>query len=196
MGNKSAGYEKIPINLDEADGGQTTGLAGVTKQKSGWILKQKMWSWSGDDYTIIDEKKNPAFKVSGKAFSLRDGMLFLDDKGNKLAFLQKKLMALRATWKLFTFTPNYEGQESTDKKTIGKTEMPLYQYGIIEAKIASLLGEFSFKRYVTNEEKAKLWVANVKFSLKFKLDVRRADTQQVIAQIGQTAFFQFEQASE
>ena len=186
---------KLTVNLDTADGGQTTGIAGVTEKKSGWILKQK-WSWSGDDYTIVDDQKNPVFKVSGKAFSHRNGMLFLDTNGEKIAYLCKKYFTLRPTYKLFTFTPNYEGQESTDKQKIKDTEFPLYRYAYIDQKLMSLVGEYYFKRYVTNDQKEEVWQAKGKFSLKMKLDVKKSDTKEVIAQIGQTSFFQFEAASE
>ena len=192
MGQTDSQYAKILLNLNTADGGQTNGLAGVTKKKSGWTLKHKTWSWSGRDYTIVDDQNSPAFNVTGKVLSLRGGMLFLDPKGGKpVAYLQKKLLALRSTWKLFTFSPNFEGQAVTCKTKVAQTEVPIYQYALIEAKIASFWGKMRFKRYVSNEETEDVWEAKVKCSLKFKLDVRKAGTKEVVAQLGQTAFFQF-----
>ena len=191
MGQTESQYGKMLLNLNNVDGDQTEGLAEVTKEKSGWIIKQKAWSWSGGDYTIVDDQKIPAFNVTGKV-SLRDGMLFLDPKGGKpLAYLQKKLLALRTTWKLFTFSPNFVGQAVTCKTKIARAEVPIYQYALIEAKIAYLLGEMRFKRYVTDGETEDVWEAKVKFSWKFKLDVRKAHTKEIVAQIGQTSAFQW-----
>ena len=168
----------------------------MTKEKSGWTLKHKTWSWSGRDYTIVDDQSKPAFNVNGKVLSLRGGMLFLDPKGGKpVAYLQKcyekKLLTFMTIWKLFTFSPNFEGQGVTCKTKVAQTEVPIYQYARIEAKIASLCVKMRFKRYVSNEETEDVWEAKVKCSLKFKLDVRKADTKEVVAQLGQTAFFQF-----
>lgn len=178
-------------NLDMADGGQTEGLAGVTKKKSNWILKQKLWSWSGGDYTIVDNQMISAFKVTGK-LSFRKGMFFFIPGRNKpIAYMQEKLLALRTTWKLFTFSPNFVGQAVTCKTKIARAEVPIYQYALIEAKIAYLLGEMRFKRYVTDGETEDVWEAKVKFSWKFKLDVRKAHTKEIVAQIGQTSAFQW-----
>ena len=206
--NVIAGDEKSTVDLDAADGGQTTALAGVTEKKTGWILKQKMWSWSGDDYTIVEAsgiqsdttldglQKSAAFQVSGKAFDLRNAMLFRDPDGNKIALLCKKFFTMRPTYKLFTFAPNYAGQESTDKQKIDGTQFPLYRYAKIESKIFSFKGEYKFIRYLTNEQKVDVWDAKGKFCLKMCLDVRKSDTQELIAQVGQTSFFQFETASQ
>ena len=178
---------KSRIDLDTAEGGQTTGLAGVTEKKTGWILKQQMWSWSGDDYTIFevssptsflggsgqhsrnDFQKNAAFQVSGKAFNLRNGILFRDANGVMIAYLCKKMFAMKPTYKLFTFAPNYGGQKSTDKQKIGDTVFPLYRYAAIESKLFSFKGEYKFKRYLTNEETVDVWDAKGKFRFKMYL---------------------------
>ena len=186
----------MPFQLNTANGGQTEGLAGVTKQMSGWVLKQKAWSWSGDDYKILDERGNVAFKVSGFSFDFRNTMLFKDAEGNNLALLAKKLLVFRATYKLYTFNPNYPGQPSTDKEKIEGIEMQLYRYSFIQQQLGTLLGTWRYKLYRTNEEKVEVWEARANFSLKFNLVIKRLDTMQVIAEVGQTSFFQFEQASK
>ena len=199
------------MNLDTADGGQTTGLAGVTEKKTGWILQQKLWSlwlWSDEDYTIFeiagkrpnlivdDFYKKPAFKVSGKALDFREAMVFRDADGEMIAFLCKKFFTMKYTYMLFTFTPNYLAQKSTDKQIIGDTEFPLYRYAKIESKMFSFKDIYKFKRYLTNEQKVDVWEAKGKLCLKMCLDVRKNDTQEVIAQVGRTSFFQFEAVSQ
>lgn len=181
--------------LDTADGGQTEGLAGVTERMSRWLLKQR-WSWSGDDYTIIDEQNNTAFNVSGKAWSARNSMLFIDPEGNKLALLVKKFIAFRPTYKLFTFKPNYPGQPTTDKEKIDGTEVQLYRYSFIQQQLGTLLGTWKYKLYITNEEKADVWEAKATWSWKFNLVIKRLDTMEVIAEVGQTSFWQWEEASK
>ena len=194
------------MNLDAADGGQRTGLAGVTVMKTGWILKEKMWSWAGDDYAIFEVSgsrshptSKPVFKVSGKALGHRDAMLFRDADGTKIAYLCQTFSPVKPTYKLFTFAPNYDGQKSTDKQKIGETEFPLYSYAKIESKMFSFKGIYYFKRYTTNEKKVDVWDAKGNYCLTMCLDVRKSDTKEVVAQVGQASFFQphsFETASQ
>ena len=192
--------------LDTVDGGQTTGLAGVTKQKSGWILKQNMESLPGSHYTIVDEKRNPAFEVL-----ISRSILFLNPEGDRVAYLRKKFLAMRPVWTMFTFKPNYKGQKSTDETAgIGESKLPLYRYGSIDSTVLTLLAEFQFHRFLPEdndawfsppydtkvEYKANVWSAKVIIAWRFKLGVRKVDGKEEIAKIGQDAFFTFDPATE
>lgn len=63
---------------------------------------EQFFSFSGDDYKILDESGQVAVQVAGKALSVRDMMVFLDAAGNKIAMLQKKLLSVRQTYQLCT----------------------------------------------------------------------------------------------
>ena len=50
--------------------------------------------------------------------TIRDRMVITDPEdpeGTKVAVLQRKFMALRATFRVYRFTPNKQGQTSTEK---------------------------------------------------------------------------------
>merc|ERR1712216_835307 len=64
---------------------RTTGL---TKYE----LKEKFWSWSGDDYKVKDSQGNVAFKIDGKAFKLRDRMVFLTEANQPICVLREKII--------------------------------------------------------------------------------------------------------
>ncbi len=65
-----------------------------------YIMKKKLFSW-GADFTIKDADGNDAFFVDGKAFSLRDQLVFQDMGGNELAVVQKKLLAWGTTYEIY-----------------------------------------------------------------------------------------------
>jgi len=61
-------------------------------------LKEKIWTFTNDAYTINDEQGNPAFQVEGKWFSWGDDLSFKSMSGEEL--LQIKQV-------LWTFMPKY-----------------------------------------------------------------------------------------
>ena len=182
-------------SLGRVDGGQTTGIAGVTTRKSGWTLQRTSESKDGLHYTITDEERNPAFEVF-----MHDGILFLDPEGERVAYLRKNL-GLRPVWTLFTFKPNYEGQRADNETWVGS----LYRYGYIDSTIMRRLPEFRFYRYLHNgnrtwylpqERKQDVWSASLIVNWKMKFDVRNVDTKEGIAMIGQDAHFTFDPDTE
>ena len=104
-----------PPDLSAVNGGMTKCMPGssITTERSGYILKQKMWSWSGDDFKIKDDKGNEVYTIKGNALSLRDRMIIMDSSGSPVALLQKKLMALRDTFQLYTY-----GKKIFEKRVI------------------------------------------------------------------------------
>ena len=187
------------VDLATVDGGMTTSvpdlMAGVTTGRTGYFMKEKFFSWSGDDYDIKDSAGNVAIKVAGKALSMRDRMVLKDANGNKVAMLQKKILAVRKTFQLYTYKPNFEGQESTE--TEGGT--PVYRYAHIEDVILSALGEAHLKKYETSNDEAALvpyLTGKVQLSFKFKVRVHKyGDPLATVANIGQSSFFQWEGAN-
>jgi len=187
------------VDLNTVNGGMTTSIpgltGGVTTARTGYVMKEKFFSWSGDDYKIMTDTGQVALQVKGKAISVRDMMVFLDPAGNKIAMLQKKLLSVRSTFQLYSYSPNFEGQESTE--TEGGT--PVYRYAHIEDVIMSALGEAHLKKYETSNDEAALvpyLTGKVQLSFKFKVRVHKyGEKEATVAKIGQTAFFQFEGAS-
>ena len=150
------GYAKEPPpDLSTVDGGMKGGIGSITTKQTGFVLKQKMWSWSGDSFDIKDHEGNIVYKVKGKALSLReareaairkeraqreaerDTMHVSDANDTKVAVLQKKLAASRSsyggiTFQLYSYAPNFDGQPSTEKDKDGEL---LYRYAYITDKL-------------------------------------------------------------
>lgn len=61
------------------------------------ILKEKVWSWSGDDFAVKDDKGVPVVIIKGKAMSWRDRKIVSDTSGKELFHITNKLISLRKT---------------------------------------------------------------------------------------------------
>jgi len=57
-------------------------------------MREKMWSWSGDDFSIKDMNEQPWFKIQGRPFSVRNKGTLLDYEGNPVANYRQKLWSM------------------------------------------------------------------------------------------------------
>ena len=64
------------------------------------MLRKKLLS-IGADFTIKDDAGQDRFFVDGKAFTLRDRMIFQDMQGNELVSIQKKLLSWGTTYEIY-----------------------------------------------------------------------------------------------
>ena len=200
-----------PPDLSTVDGGMKGGIGSITTKQTGFVLKQKMWSWSGDSFDIKDHEGNIVYKVKGKALSLRDTMHVSDANDTKVAVLQKKLAASRTpyggiTFQLYSYAPNFDGQPSTEKD---KDDELLYRYAYIEDQVGSLLGRQIVKLYANSNEESEavgLMVNYVQLRfISFRCRIKTYATpeekkagkeQEIIGLAGETKFFQWESATE
>ncbi|KAF0717598.1 Aste57867_2208 [Aphanomyces stellatus] len=66
-------------------------------------LKQKLWSWSGDDFTIRDPNTNtPYFRIKGNALSIRRKKTLLDFQGATVAVMEEPVMSFVRRQEVFT----------------------------------------------------------------------------------------------
>lgn len=61
-------------------------------------MKEKVFSLSGDDFTVADVNETPILKVKGKVVSLSGKKTFTDLQGQELFVLSKKLLKLHPTF--------------------------------------------------------------------------------------------------
>ena len=200
-----------PPDLSTVDGGMKGGIGSITTKQTGFVLKQKMWSWSGDSFDIKDHEGNIVYKVKGKALSLRDTMHVSDANDTKVAVLQKKLAASRSlyggiTFQLYSYAPNFDGQPSTEKDKDGEL---LYRYAYIKDDLVdSDLWRQIVKLYANSNEESEavgLMVNFVQLAFKFTCRIKTYATpeekkagkeQEIIGLAGETKFFQWESATE
>ena len=60
-------------------------------------LREKFFSFSGDDCTVRDMEGRDWFKIEGSALSINSERIMTDHKGKVLAGYRKKLLSLYAT---------------------------------------------------------------------------------------------------
>ena len=59
-----------------------------------YIMRQRLVS-IGEDFDIVDEYGNPAYRVDGKAFRLRETFVIEDPHGREVATIREKKLTLR-----------------------------------------------------------------------------------------------------
>ena len=62
-----------------------------------YVIKEKLLS-IGDDFDITDDSGRVAYRVDGKAFSLRNRLVIHDPEGQEVATVERHLVALRPTY--------------------------------------------------------------------------------------------------
>merc|ERR1712146_96321 len=111
------------------------------------------------------------FIVKGKVMTMRDKMVICNEAGEKVAMVQRKLLALKSTFQVYTHKPNQEGQESTEDDS----GTPVYRFAMVEKQLMSLTPEFCWKLYKGNENPETVLLAKVQMSvaamMKFKMDI-------------------------
>jgi len=62
-----------------------------------FMMRDKMFSWSGNDASVKDMHGNKWFQIDSRVFSMHDKCTLIDARGNELAGYRKRLMATRRT---------------------------------------------------------------------------------------------------
>lgn len=86
------------------------------------IMKEKVWSLSGDTFHIVDENNVEVVRCQGTTFSLSDRKEFQDSAGRPLFSLRNKLIAIHKTF----YAEAPDGKilfEVKSKFSIGKAKM-------------------------------------------------------------------------
>jgi len=97
------------------------------------LVREKMFSWSGDDFrikTVEGQLYQGGVYVKGKVFGIRDQMTLMDPHGAMpLAVCLRKFEFIGQTFKIYTLEPLFEGQKPSDRKY---NNQPLYTYAKVE----------------------------------------------------------------
>jgi uncharacterized protein YxjI len=62
------------------------------------VMKEKVWSLSGDTFHIVDENGHEVVQCRGQAFSLSDRKEFADAQGRPLFSLRTKLLSIHKSY--------------------------------------------------------------------------------------------------
>lgn len=70
------------------------------RQEMGLRIRERKMSFSGDDFAVKDAMTGQKlFEVDGRTFSLRDNKVIKDAQGQPLFMLDKKILAIHATYR-------------------------------------------------------------------------------------------------
>lgn len=58
------------------------------------VVKEKIFSWSGDDFTVNDVTGKPYCKVKGKVMSMRDRIVITDLEDKPICCLLEKVLSM------------------------------------------------------------------------------------------------------
>jgi len=70
-------------------------------------MREKMFSWTGDDASVKDLSGNKWFQIEGHALSFHEKCTMKDAQGNQIAGFRRRLMSMHATGHI---TVNVNGQ--------------------------------------------------------------------------------------
>ncbi|KAJ7642245.1 tubby C-terminal-like domain-containing protein [Roridomyces roridus] len=68
-----------------------------TQDQTTLVLKEKVISWSGEDFSVKDHLGNVVIKCEGKVLTMTDEKKFTDADGNHLFTLRNKLLHIHKT---------------------------------------------------------------------------------------------------
>lgn len=113
--------------------GENHGVSPSQTSSQQFIVKEKLFSWSGDTFKI----KSPSgallgngLYVQGKAFAFRDQMALLDGNTKEpVAVCLRKFELIGQTFKIYTTKPLFPGQSASGHDYNGKR---LYTYAKVE----------------------------------------------------------------
>lgn len=94
------------------------------KMKHELIVKEKLFSWSGDTFKIKTREGymfGNGLQMKGKAFGFRDQMALLDGRGVPVAVCLRKFDFLRQVFKIYTLRPMHAGQTPSDRQYNGQS---------------------------------------------------------------------------
>ena len=114
--------------------GRDHGAPISTTSQTKVILKEKLFSWSGDAFKIKHEDGSTfgnELHFKSKVFSLRDNLVLVDGVSDKAVCVAKSMFVASCSeiFHIYTTAPVYHGQEKSAQK---HNDQELYTYAIVE----------------------------------------------------------------
>ncbi|KAL1413736.1 hypothetical protein Q8F55_001518 [Vanrija albida] len=132
----------------------------VAQQPTTLVLKEKVLSWSGDDFGVKDQHGNVIVRVGGKVMSLRQRKVITDASGQTLFVLKDKII---------TFLKKMIGEDAD-----GKQLFEVHHKLGIKTKVEVMFNNYSTKAPMKLTLKGDMWGGNADII---------AEDGQVVAQI-------------
>ncbi|KAJ7622103.1 tubby C-terminal-like domain-containing protein [Roridomyces roridus] len=135
----------------------------VAQQQMTLVLKEKVLTWSGEDFSVKDQWGSVVVRCEGKLFSISDQKKFVDASGNHVFTLKNKIWHIHKTMEAEDLAGN------VILKLRGKIQL-----------FGSTMN-ITFTNFADNREVELVckgdWIGR-------KATIARSDTNQIVAQIG------------
>lgn len=103
--------------------GSHSGAGPSIEKPTTLVVREKFFSWSGDDFKIKEYPTGAPFgnglKVKGKTFALRDQMTLVDGDGNVVAVCLRKFELIGQTFKIYVTKHVLPNQKPSAQKYNG-----------------------------------------------------------------------------
>ncbi|KAG4416951.1 hypothetical protein IFR04_009895 [Cadophora malorum] len=110
------------INLPPVNPALGVNPAYCVNKQTTLVMKEKVWSLSGDTFHIVDENNHEVVQCRGQTFSLSDRKEFADSSGRPLFSLRTRLLSLHKSF--YAESPSGETLfEVKGKFSIGSSKM-------------------------------------------------------------------------
>eukprot|EP00966_Prymnesium_polylepis_P268904 6212390-Prymnesium_polylepis.1 len=83
------------------------------------LVKQKLFSLTGQSMDIKDTEGNVVAKLGGKFMSLRDRAVLSDANGKPVCCIIERILAMSPSYFIYSFKPYFEGQQPSGEKQDG-----------------------------------------------------------------------------
>jgi len=99
MGCVGSAYDNVPVTGHQGGALEVIGNNGkyVSNEQTVLKLKEKFFSFSGDDCVIKDTNGKTWFKINASTFSMSGKRTMMDSEGVEIAGYRKKLLSMHAT---------------------------------------------------------------------------------------------------
>jgi hypothetical protein len=119
-----------------------------------YTLKNRIFRMH-EDYDIEDKNGLVAFKVAAHMLSLHAPQFLLDKKGKKVCMLRKEFSGT-TNFYLYSYSPAFEGQESTEKDDEEFGDKPVYRFGKIKTVFPAFPSRWEYHLYRPSNEFEKV----------------------------------------
>lgn len=106
--------------VDHPSLGSRHGAAPTSDSATQIVVREKLFSWSGDSFNIKTRDGAPFgndLRIQGKKFALRDQMVLVDGStGEPVAVCLRTFEVIGQTFKIYSTRPLYSGQKPSERK--------------------------------------------------------------------------------
>lgn len=99
-------------------------------------VKEKMFSWSGDNFKIKTADGTEFLQITGRVFTMRDRMVLYSAAGAPLAVIMRMMFTIVPAFYIYAFKPRVQGQRESGEV---EDNRPLYSWAMVEKEVCTCM---------------------------------------------------------